>query len=752
MSNNARSSSRTRTLNWHFPLPRTHTGILLGNGTQGLMVWGVDSLNITVARAGFWDHRGGNPFETRATFASVRRLLEANDEAGIQTLFGKQEHGVTPGRRPQQIGGGRLELSLGKGWHPVEGRLDTSRAILTVRFTGPRRKSSHIVIRQAMGEEVAWLDLDATAARLVRIKLVPSWDHVAADLTAAGCTPPERWTERNGGGFCQSLPEDDPMAMAWKRDGRRITLATALGPDAAPTVRQRVAAGISPALIRSTEAWWRDYARDVPRLALPDPALQQAYDYGVYKQAGLTTPSGVAAALQGPWMEEYQLPPWSNDYHFNINLEMIYWPCLGTNRLDHLAPLWRMIESWMPRLKRNGEAFFGVPGAIMLPHAVDDRCQVVGQFWAGTIDHACTAWMAQLAWLHYRYSMDERVLRDIAWPLLNGAFNGFRAMLEEVDEEGVQRLSLPVSVSPEYNASQMNAWGRDSSFQLAALHGTAALLQKAAAVLAQPEDPRWAEVLARVPPYTLIGANPGASRGRIALWKGQDLAESHRHHSHLASIYPFCTIDPLSDTHREIVANSLTHWTCQGAGKWTGWCIPWAAILCARCGLTDAAVTWLHWWQDNFTNLGHGTLHDADFGGTSGMNAGAFTTPDFKRTAAFREIMQMDAGMGAVTAILELLVQCRADGIHVLPGLPKHWRNLSFDGIRTEGAFLVGATVRDGQLSEIRITSLAGGQLNLVHRFTGRWTVNGKRGTGPRLSRHTRPGDRLHLELAKENR
>ena len=736
MANNVKTKSTGTILTWHFPLPRTHTGILIGNGTQGLMVWGESTLNITVARAGFWDHRGGNAFETRATFASVRRLLEANDEAGIRDLFAGAAKSPSSPQHPQQIGGGRMEISLGKGWRPVEGRLDISRAILTVRFTGPGKKSARITIRQVMNEELAWLDFDAASARTASIKLIPSWAHVGKALEAVGCLPPDQWTGKNEGGFCQTLPEDEPMAVAWRRQGRRVVLATALGPDAPQQARQRVDKGITPAAIRVTDAWWKAYWQDVPRLQLPEASLQHSYDYGVYKQAGLTNPGGVAATLQGPWMEEYQLPPWSNDYHFNINVQMIYWPCLGTNRLSHLAPMWQLIQSWMPRLKTNGEAFFGVPGAIMLPHAVDDRCQVVGTFWSGTIDHACTAWMAQLAWLHYRYSMDESILRDIAWPLLVGSFNGYWAMLEEIEENGIKRFSLPVSVSPEYNGSQMNAWGRDASFQLAALHSTATLLQQAAKLLDLPADARWADVRQRLPAYTL-------NHDRIGLWQGQDLAESHRHHSHMASIYPFCTIDPLSTERRGVVANSLAHWTTKGAGQWTGWCIPWAAILCARCGLADAATTWLQWWKSNFTNIGHGTLHDADFGGCSAWNQGALFTPDFRRTPDFKEIMQMDAGMGAVTAIMELLVQCRQDGIYVLPGLPKHWRNLKFDGIRTEGAFLIGGTVRDGALCEIQVTSLAGGSLELVHGLKGTWLLNGKKQKGLRLSRRTKSGEKL---------
>jgi hypothetical protein len=61
-------------LHWTFPLPRPHCGIALGNGIQGILVWGDECLCLTIARAGFWDHRGGNAFTTSATFPKVRAL------------------------------------------------------------------------------------------------------------------------------------------------------------------------------------------------------------------------------------------------------------------------------------------------------------------------------------------------------------------------------------------------------------------------------------------------------------------------------------------------------------------------------------------------------------------------------------------------------------------------------------------------------------------------------------------------------
>lgn len=740
-----------RSLLWHFPLPRTHTGVLLGNGTQGLMVWGTDTLNVTIGRAGFWDHRGGNPFETRATFTDVRRLLEAGDEAGIRGLFAGPAATAGRPQRPQQLGGGRLELAFRRGIRPAEGRLDIRKAVLTVTLTDGRRTCGRVTIRQAVHGELAWVDLDTAANRaLTSVRLVPVWELLKAELGALGVLPPERWTHRKGGGFCQALPEDDPLAVVWHRDGARITVASALGREARHKATDAACSADRRRLQADSECWWSAYWRQVPAVALPDPDLQFAYDYGVYKQAGLTPDHGVAATLQGPWMEEYQIPPWSNDYHFNINVQMVYWPCLATNRTEHLQPLWALLRSWMPRLRRNAARFFGRDDALMLPHAVDDRCQVVGNFWTGTIDHACTAWMAQLAWLHYRYTMDTVVLRDTAWPLLTGAFHGYEAMLEELDDRGTRRLSLPVSVSPEYGGAGMNAWGRDASFQLAALHALCAILPQAARLLGEPLNPRWADVQQRLPPYTLVdpktGAPADAATGRIALWQGQDLADSHRHHSHLGSLYPFCTVDPFDPAHHAVVARSLAHWNAKGAGLWTGWCIPWAAILCARCGLSDAAVNWLRFWRMNFTNEGHGTLHNADFPGCTAWADGALGTADFSKPQDFREVMQMDAGMGAVIAITELLVQNRHDGIHVLPRLPRHWRELQFDGIRTEGAFLVGATVSGGRPREIRVQSTVGGTLSLTHGLGGAWTLNGRKRTGTRLICKTRPGETLRLK------
>ncbi|HSI85362.1 MAG TPA: hypothetical protein VK970_16370 [Candidatus Methylacidiphilales bacterium] len=721
----------TSLLHWDFPLPRCHTGIPLGNGIQGLLIWGQGAtLNITVSRAGFWHHGLREPYQSNATYKEVKRLVEARDEEALKALFvGKAGIGIQA--RPFQLGGGRLVLSFGGGYQLLRAQLDLPSAAVEVVLENGAGRCRSLYIRQAMDAELAWVEgLEQPDLQPVELKLIPSWDFLEAKLSEIGLKAPERW-EGSGvdpkvmaiRGFMQCMPHDDALTVetAWDRTAGCLFVVTALGDKAGRGIADSmISARPLDEVRQATQQWWTNYWLDVPQLDLPaaEAELQQSYQLGLYKQAGMSTPGGVAATLQGPWMEDDAIPPWSNDYHFNINVQLVYGSVLPTNRAAHMAPLWNLVLAWMPALRQKGETFFEAPGAMMLPHAVDDRCNVIGTFWTGTIDHACTAWMAQMAWMHYRYTLDEKVLREIAWPLLVGAFEGYWAMAE-VSEDG--SLTIPLSVSPEYNGSSLSACGRDASFQLAAFHCIAQIMPRAAMLIGKIADPRWAEVSVKLPPYILEqGERPSDKGSRIGLWVGQDLAESHRHHAHLAGIWPFQTFEPHAEEHWEIVGRTIRHWGKMGAGQWTGWCLPWASIICTRCGLPDAALAWLKWWRHVFTNVGHGTLHDSDFSGAGGgFGWRGLDRPGFVTQAGFHEIMQMDAAMSAVTAILELLVQSRADVITVLTRLPKNWRDFRFERIRTEGAFLVSAEVTRGKVIRIGVTSEKGGLLKLRHAFPG---------------------------------
>lgn len=691
-------------LDWTFPLSRPHTGVPLANGRLGLLVWGGGgTLHLTIARAGFWDRRGGNPFLSNTTYQEVRRLLEAGDGEGLRTLFGRQNASYDQ-LRPHQIGGGRLELEFPSGFTLEAASLDLARGSIRVEARGSEG-SCNIFVRLDPEGDSAWVEFPH-GFQFHSVRLRPAWDWVGGELSAGGCAPPEQWDQGTELGFVQNLPEDDSLAVLVRTDPDGLRIAGMVGPDA----RARAAAALAPHPNKaSAERWWTRYWDSVPDVRVPDPVLQEAYEYGLYLQACCTPPKGLACTLQGPLMEETRIPPWSNDYHFNINAQMIYTPALATNRLEHFEPLWELLRGWLPRMKESGSAFFGDPNALMLPHAVDDQCQVVGTFWTGSIDHACTAWMALMCWEVCRTGGDSRLLRDLAWPLLIGSFAGYRAMMEE---DGDGNLSLPVSVSPEYKGSRMDAWGRNASFQLAACHAVVRALPRAAEWLGEPIDPRWEEVRCRLPRFCVedlpVSAEaPESTAARIVLWEGQDLDASHRHHSHLAGITPFKTVDPRDPETRGLLRNSLRAWQYRGPGAWSGWCVPWAASLHAHVDEPEAAVLWLRFWKEVFTNEGRACLHDAAFPGVSTLDGSSAYWEDQA------EIMQLDGRFGALTAVLDLLVQ-EFDGlIRVMPRLPRGWTDLSFSGVLAPGGFLVDATVAGGRVQQVRLTSRLGGRLRV---------------------------------------
>ena len=213
---------------WQFPLPRTHTGALIGNGVQGLMIWGVDNqLNVTIGRAGFWDRRGGKDFLKNTSYKEVKNFLYSKNEQGLRNAFGmdvKPEPGIP--ERPHQIGGGRLEIELPEGWVLQKGVLDLNYGKFEVAARNQQDEVEIIRIRQSVFNETAAITLSSKLDELVKVRLIPSWEHVKDVLEPVGVKAPEKWTDEREGrptihGFIQRLPEDEPLAIAYKRTPHR---------------------------------------------------------------------------------------------------------------------------------------------------------------------------------------------------------------------------------------------------------------------------------------------------------------------------------------------------------------------------------------------------------------------------------------------------------------------------------------------------------------------------------------------------
>ena len=667
---------------WEAPIEYSQAGLPFADGVQGVLVWGATNvLKVTVGRADLWDHRGGYEWTTEQTYKNIKDCLQRGDTGGLGRLFDKK---VAPGevRNPYMLPLGHCEFDLG-AWQLEGGSLDPFTGTGTLRLVDGAKRAE---IRMALADgrfAIEWPAGLEPAGRAICAWNSPA---VRRPLEAVGFAAPKTWGDAKAAGFEWAIPGDPTVSLAFATGAGRTVLSSVRGGRAAPALKG------AEGLIAAAERKWADWWRDAARVSVPDPVIQEIYDYNFYRFGAMTDPSGVPAPLQGPWYEENKLPPWNGDYHFNINIQECYWAAYLGNKPRHLLPLFRMVKGWWPRLKDNARKYCGVEDGFMLPHSVDDRGNCIGGFWSGTIDHGSTAWLAQMMFRYVDVTGDLEFLRTDAYPFMKGAMKVYRAMMEEYHG----RLSIAATTSPEWWGMGLpdDGWGRDASFQLAACHRLCRDLVRAAEMLGEKPDPMWLEVEKRLPQYSVARQTSCVRKTNeeIGVFDGFRLAESHRHHSHMAGLVPFDTIDFEADeTTRNVVRETYITWVQLGPGLWSGWSMPWAAMLQARIGMGDMAALTLRTWNDVFTNPGHGSRHNGWFPGFS-MMKGIFT----QNGEGGGEIMQMDGAACVPAAVQEMLCHERQGVVRLFAGAPSKWKKVSFRNFLVGGGFLVSAARENG--------------------------------------------------------
>jgi len=683
-----------------FPLGRTHCGMPLGNGNMGVLIWGTgNTLCLTLNRADYWDHRQGE----QVLGPHYRELVNAYDPYDVEPINGK----FIREERPLDANGfywhstrlpvGRFEFCLNYQLKKIS--LEYPSGEVTIHTRGG-------VIKFIQSLTCNMLYINDPLKLVTDIKCRPAWEWVSEILKKAKYMPPEMISDANIRGWRQACPEDPGISV--------VCSDTSLGYAINMILDGEDKNGASFEKVKEESfLWWGNYWQSAPEINIPDDFLDKFYKFALYKFACSTHPRGYACSLQGPWLEEYQCAPWSCDYHFNVNIQEIYTLAFATGKFENMMPLFDMLESetFQKVMKENAKSLFGIDDGVLMTHAVDDRGMQCGGISVGSVlDFACGGWTAQLYWLYYKYTMDKEFLKNRAFPFISKVMRVFEETLEERNGQ----LSIPLSISAEYGCIfpvmkngrmvHQNS-GRDPSYQLACMHMLADALIEASEILDIEAHPAWLDIKKRLPKYTLTGEEKSE---RIAIWNGQDLDVCHRHHSHLACIYPFDSLGVISTKEGKIIDNSIDHWILKGMGQWSEWCYPWAAIIQARLGFNEAPALLLNIWKEIFVNEGWSSVYLPKFRGLT-----AHRSSDMKKPKETTEIMQLDGTMGAATAILEMLVHTHSGITKIFPAVPDKWKDISFKNIRVPGGFLISASRKDGKLEEIKIESLHGGKITL---------------------------------------
>jgi len=478
------------------------------------------------------------------------------------------------------------------------------------------------------------------------------------------------WQPFNAGGGAATVVRQQGEGAA-----RVYTVAIAVGwTDDSPKAEARRQVATPQATeggLASHRAWWHQFYR-ASFVSVPDARLESFYWIQMYKLGSATRADRPAMDLMGPW---FQPSGWLF-YWMNLNIELAYWPVYAANHTELGESLTRWIARHQDNLTLNAPKEWQADSAY-LPRATGLMLQRGGQ---GTPlkpggELGNLPFLVHNLYLHYRYTMDEALLREVVYPLLTRSVNFYRHNFI-TGADG--RYHLPVATSPEYDKL-----AEDTNYDLSLCRWACETLLTSAARLKidDPLIPVWKDILVKLTPY------PEDPETGYMIGAQVPLAHSHRHFSHLFMIYPLAAVDILG-TDRPVVERSIRHWLGL-AGSHQGYSYTGGASMAAYLGDGDQALERLNRLFDRY-------MKPNTFYTESGLNP-VIETP-----------------LAGARSLQDMLLQSWGPAVRVFPAVPTTWKDAVFRDLRTEGAFLVSAVRRDGVTSWVRVQSLAGEPCRLI--------------------------------------
>jgi alpha-L-fucosidase 2 len=352
-----------------------------------------------------------------------------------------------------------------------------------------------------------------------------------------------------------------------------------------------------------------------------------------------------------------------------------------------VEPLADYFFQFLDDYRHNARQLFGCRG-ILLPISMGTH----GQMHHGDFVHwtAGAGWMAQHWWEHWLVTGDRKFLRARTLPWLQETSAFYLDFVEVRD--GVAHFAP--SISPENSPAAKPMTVADATMDVAVCREVLSNLLEALRVLEETDaqEERYRQLLAALPRYEIN------AEGGLREWVHPDLADvqTHRHMSHLYGLFPGSEINPENTPETYAQAVRALELRQNELGSMAGWSFSFMANLWARSGQGDRALENVELLLRSCTTPNLLTWHNDWRAQGLSMYWGQGAQPPF----------QIEAGMGFVSAVCEMLVRSRPGFLHLLPALPSAWPHGRVRGITTRCSVTVDlAWSKNGHALSLKLSS-----------------------------------------------
>jgi len=684
-------------------------GLPLGNGMLGALIWQKgNTLRFALDRADLWDLRLPKEFESpNYRFSWVVEQVKKKDYKPVQDLLDvPYDRDATPTKIPA----GAVEFDI-PGINDIEyANLQLRNAVSEIKWKNGIILTSFVNAASSNG----WIKIDGLQKEIIpRISPPPFKSEKAAgaansgaegnDLVRLGYPEPEIKQTENEIIYTQKCYGDFEFKIhvSWKYINKTLFCSWTITTNK-PYPLYKDNPVIDPKNITTKKysndlnahiSWWNNFWNK-SSVQIPDSLLETQWYREIYKLGSASRKGAPPITLQAVWTaDNRRLPPWKGDFHNDLNTQLSYWPSYSSNHLEEAEVFLDWILLNKTKALNYTKKYFGVDG-INFPGVLTLTGDPMGGWIQYALSPTVSAWLAQHFYLQWRYSMDKTFLRNKAYPWIKETARFITNL--SILENGKRRL--PLSSSPEINDNDITAWFKETTnFDLSLIRWLYNAAAETALALNQKKDAgEWNKLLSEWPELAV-------ANDKLLVAPGYELKETHRHFSHLMSIHPLGLLDWRNEKERNIIKTSLNDLERLGTDYWCGYSYSWLGSMYARSMDGDKAAGALRTFASCFCSPNSFHLN----GDQSKTGKSKFTYRPFT----------LEGNFAFAEGIQQMLLQSHNNLIIIFPAVPDTWKDISFNNLRAEGAFIISAEKKNGNIKSINIMPEKGGLVKIQNPF-----------------------------------